>query len=289
MLPAMAAKPEIAIVGPGRLGSILAVELTKRGYRVREIVSSNRRASVRRARQLAHKVHGQVSTPQRARLDADLIWFCVPDRAIARAADGLAAATAWKGRIALHSSGALTSDELAALRQRGAAVASVHPLMTFVRGSSPSLRGVPLGVEGDENAVRAAARIVRDLGGQTFLIRRQDKAAYHAWGTFASPLLLAALVTAERLARLAGVPAATARRKMLPIVRQTIENYARLGPAAAFSGPIVRGDAAIVREHLRVLRATPEAREVYVALARAALRYLPARNRKQIEKALNSR
>ena len=74
---------------------------------------------------------------------------------------------------------------------------------------------------------------------------------------------------------------------VLPIVRQTIANYAALGGAGAFSGPIVRGDAEIVRKHLQVVRKVPEATEVYLALARAALRYLPARNRAELKRALD--
>jgi predicted short-subunit dehydrogenase-like oxidoreductase (DUF2520 family) len=99
-------------------------------------------------------------------------------------------------------------------------------------------------------------------------------------------LLVAALVTAERLARKAGLSAVEAREKMLPIVRQTIANYEALGPANAFSGPIVRGDAETVRQHLLILKKIPEARDVYLALARAALRYLPVRNRAALKKAL---
>jgi len=165
-------------------------------------------------------------------------------------------------------------------------VASVHPMMTFVYGSVPSLKGVPFAVEGDVTAVRMARQIVRDLGGQAFSIRKQHKAAYHAWGAFASPLLVAVLVTAEHVARAAGLSAVQARKKMLPIVRQTIANYEELGPAGAFSGPIVRGDAEIVRQHLRVLRSVPEARGVYLALARAALRYLPVRQRAKLKRVL---
>jgi len=74
---------------------------------------------------------------------------------------------------------------------------------------------------------------------------------------------------------------------MLPILRQTIANYETLGAAGAFSGPIVRGDAEIVRKHLRVLRKVPETTDVYLALARAALRYLPARNRAELKRALD--
>jgi predicted short-subunit dehydrogenase-like oxidoreductase (DUF2520 family) len=282
----MAEKPSIAIVGPGRLGSTLALELRRAGYSISEIVSRRSAGSRRRVRELARKVGARASMSDSACLDADLVWFCVPDQEIAAASHQLAPAIVWKKKIAFHSSGALASDELEALRRRGASVASVHPLMTFVSGSIPSLHGVPFAVEGDAAAVRAARRIVRTLGGEAFTIRKQHKAAYHAWGAFTSPLLVATLVTGERLARAAGLSAVEARKKMLPIVRQTITNYEALGPAGAFSGPIVRGDTETVRKHLQVLRKVPQARNAYLALARAALRYLPVRNRAELKRTL---
>jgi predicted short-subunit dehydrogenase-like oxidoreductase (DUF2520 family) len=233
-------------------------------------------------------VHARWSA-EGARVDADVIWFCVPDREIARAAKQLAGTVDWRGKVAFHSSGALGSDELRELRRRGAAVASVHPLMTFVSRSVPSLLGVPFALEGDAAALRVAGRIVRDLGGEAFSISKNKKLAYHAWGAFLAPLLVSLLVTGEQVARVAGLSNAAARRKMLPIVRQTVANYAKMGPAGASSGPIVRGDAEVVRGHLKELRKISEAGEVYEALARAALRYLPAGNRKELEKLLGGR
>jgi predicted short-subunit dehydrogenase-like oxidoreductase (DUF2520 family) len=150
--------------------------------------------------------------------------------------------------------------------------------MTFVEASRPGLAGVAFAVEGDSQAVRVARKMVRQLRGRAYSIRKQDKAAYHAWGTFASPLLTALLATTEQVARLAGVQGTEARRRMIPILSQTLANYAELGAARGFSGPIIRGDVEIVKRHLHVLHASPAAREVYVALARAAVHYLPARN-----------
>jgi predicted short-subunit dehydrogenase-like oxidoreductase (DUF2520 family) len=142
----------------------------------------------------------------------------------------------------------------------GAAVASVHPLMTFVRGSQPSLAGVSFAVEGDARAVRLGRRVVEDLGGHAYSIRKKEKAAYHAWGTFASPLFTALLATTEQVAALAGVNRKAAKERMIPILRQTLANYAAFGAAGAFSGPLVRGDVDTVKEHLRVLRGSPAAR-----------------------------
>jgi predicted short-subunit dehydrogenase-like oxidoreductase (DUF2520 family) len=173
----------------------------------------------------------------------------------------------------------LSSDELMALRQKGASVASVHPLMTFVGRGRPQLAGVPFAMEGDAAAVRAARRIVKGLGGRAYRIRKQDKAAYHAWGTFASPLLTSLLVTTEEVAKLAGVSGKEARRRMAPILSRTLANYVEFGAARGFSGPIIRGDVETVKRHLSVLRAAPAARKVYVALGQAALEYLPVKNR----------
>ncbi|MGA7697107.1 MAG: Rossmann-like and DUF2520 domain-containing protein [Candidatus Sulfotelmatobacter sp.] len=282
------AKPRIAMVGAGNLASALAACLREAGYGIEQIVSRGRAASLRRARRLAGEVGAIAVAAGRAKVEAEVVWFCVPDGAIAGAAESLAGAAEWKGKVALHSSGALTSDELAVLRKRGAMVASVHPMMTFVRGSRPPLGGVPFAIEGDPKAAKAARGIVLALGGVPFTIREKHKEAYHAWGMFASPLLDALLAVSERVAVAAGVRRKTARERMLPILRQTLANYARLGAPGSFSGPIVRGDVATVGKHLKVLREVSGAREVYIALVRAALRDLPAKNRAALEKMLKA-
>jgi predicted short-subunit dehydrogenase-like oxidoreductase (DUF2520 family) len=283
----MRGRPRITIVGAGNLGAALATSLHQAGYAIDQIVFRSSGASRRKASLLAKAVGARSVAIALAAIDAHLVWFCVPDDAIANVAGSFTQKADWKGRIALHSSGALTSDELVALRRRGAHVASVHPMMTFVAGASPSLAGVPFAIEGDAAAVRASRAIVKDLGGKAYAIRRQDKVAYHAWGTFASPLLTALLATTEHVAAAAGVNRREAKRRMLPILQQTLANYAALDAAGAFSGPIVRGDVETIRRHLRVLRKVPAAGEVYAALANAAVKYLPGKSKGKVRRLLN--
>lgn len=128
--------PKVAIIGAGRLGTALAERLAEAGYVVSEIVTRNNPRSLARARRLARKLGARVASLQAAALDARTIWFCVPDSQIAAAATDLSGQN-WKGKVALHSSGVLSSDELEVLRERGTRVASVHPLMTFVEKSGP--------------------------------------------------------------------------------------------------------------------------------------------------------
>lgn len=255
----------IAIVGAGRLGTATAKRLSEAGYSVKTLTRKSRRV------------------PQ---LDAQVMWFCVPDAEIARVADTLSHLQ-WKGRVAFHSSGVLSSDALNSVRKAGARVASVHPLMTFVKGSVPEFIDVPFAIEGDASAVGVARSIVHDLGGRVVTIKKQDKVAYHAFATMICPLLVSLLAASEKTAALAGISAVDARRRMLPILRQTLHNYEKLGPAAAFSGPIVRGDVATIRAHLKVLVKIPVARNAYAALARAALDLLPNRNRRPLAQLLD--
>ena len=287
--PGMAEKPSVAIVGPGNLGTALAVALKRAGYSIEIVMSRRTPASSKRARALARELSARFRDDLQA-LTASVIWFCVPDSQIAKSSSEMAKALkSAKGITALHSSGALASDELKSLHQRGARVASIHPLMTFVAGSRPSLAGVPFAIEGDAAAVRQARRIVIDLGGAAYSIRKKDKAAYHAWGAFASPLLTSLLAASERVAKLAGVERKSVQRRMIPILLQTLANYASFGAAGAFSGPIVRGDVRTVKKHLDVLRKAPTARDAYCALVRAALQYLPAKNKSALKKLLSAR
>jgi predicted short-subunit dehydrogenase-like oxidoreductase (DUF2520 family) len=277
--------PAIAIIGAGNLGTALSLALGQTRYRVGEIVSRQSPSSRARAAKLARRIGARRLVLESNEIQAEVIWLCVPDREIASCAKALARLQC-SGRIFLHSSGAVGSDALQPLRKRGASVASAHPLMTFVSGVAPSFRGVSFALEGDRKAVTAARRIVSVLGGESYRVSLKDKPLYHAWATFTSPLLTILLETAEQVAQAAHVSSRQARSRAAPILRQTVENYVQQGAARGFSGPIIRGDAATVRRHLNALRAVPGAREVYLTLARAALKAFPVRNRSELTKLL---
>jgi predicted short-subunit dehydrogenase-like oxidoreductase (DUF2520 family) len=280
------AKPSIAIIGAGNLARALAPALQRAGYRVTEIVARDAADSRARAALVARKAGATAVRWNEASLAADVVWFCVSDAAIAQVARAFARQADWRGKVGLHSSGALTSDELRALRPRGASVGSLHPMMTFVGKTAPSLRGVPFAVEGDAKAARVARRIAHDLGGEAFPIRKRQKTLYHALGSFSSPLLVMLLAQAEQVGRAASLSPAQTKQVMRGILEQTLANYFRGGAAAAFSGPIRRGDLATVKRHLKELRKVPGALEVYRALANASLKTLPIGRRREMERIL---
>lgn len=278
-------RPSISIVGAGNFGSALAQLLVEAGYAVHEIVTRAGKKPSKAAHAAAQKGGAAAVALDRAALNSELLWLCVPDDAIGDCASKIAK-RGTTAKIVLHSSGALASDVLEPLRKRGVSVGGAHPLMSFVAGPAPSMDNVLFAVEGDRAAVAAATMIARDLGAVSFTIKKDKKALYHAFGAFTSPLLVAHLATAERLAREAGVPKASIRKAMRPIIGRTLENYFANGAAASFSGPLVRGDVETIRKHLKALRRYPRELSVYSALISQSLEVLPVANRAGVKRLL---
>jgi predicted short-subunit dehydrogenase-like oxidoreductase (DUF2520 family) len=280
-------KPTISLLGSGNLAQALGPALRSAGFRIDVVAARDNAASQRRAAALARKLGARAIALNDVQPTSDIIWLLHTDDALATTARLLARKRGWQGKTVLHSSGALSSAVLAPLRRAGAHTASLHPMMTFVPGSRPDFRIVPFAVEGDPQAVTLARKLVRSLGSEVFTIPAASKTLYHALGSFSSPLVVATLVTAERVGRAAGLTQAQTRKVMAPILQQTLRNYLEHGAAAAFSGPIKRGDLETVRRHLRELKPVPDAVEVYRALVRSALRGLPSARRKDLLKLLS--
>jgi predicted short-subunit dehydrogenase-like oxidoreductase (DUF2520 family) len=275
--------PTITLAGSGNLAQVLGPALHSAGYGIHAVAFRDNPSSKKRAAALARRV-GARPVALESRPTSDITWLCHTDDALPEIALRLGRQPGWKGKIVFHSSGALGSDVLAPLRRAGAHAASLHPMMTFVPGITPHLKNVPFALEGDSQAVAVARRIVTRLGGEALAIKKDRKALYHALGSFSSPLVVSTLVTAERVGQGAGLTRGQTRKIIRPILEQTLKNYLERGGAAAFSGPIRRGDLNTVRSHLRELQRMPEAREVYRALVRSALRELPAKNARELAK-----
>jgi predicted short-subunit dehydrogenase-like oxidoreductase (DUF2520 family) len=282
-------KKKVAVVGIGSLGRVLALALHAAGYAVTEIIGRDAAKSRRQAEGLALAIGARPATLDSATLDADVIWFCVPDDAIAATARQLALKQRdLTGKTVLHSSGALPASELAQMKKRGASIASAHPMDTYVSDSKPCFEGTPFALEGDAAALRTAEGIVRDLNGAGEVIRitPKQKALYHALGSFSSPLLVSLLSAAEQVAKKAGItrPQAVTGK----ILRQTIENYLQKGADESFSGPIKRGDIATIKKHLLALKNVPAARAIYIALAKNAVATLPVKRAAELRKLLKT-
>jgi predicted short-subunit dehydrogenase-like oxidoreductase (DUF2520 family) len=163
---------------------------------------------------------------------ADAVLLCVPDAEIARAASHVV-----RGPLVGHCSGA---TGLGALTPHEAF--SLHPLMT-VTADGADFAGAGAAIAGrTPRALGFARQVAHALGMRPVEVAEADRAAYHAAASIASNFLITLEAAAERVAGAAGVD----REQLVPLVRATIENWARLGPERALTGPVARGDEATV-------------------------------------------
>lgn len=244
----VAAVPTLRIIGPGRAGGALALALAATGWEVDE--------PVRRGDDLTLVGIGP-----------DLLVIATPDEAIAEVA---AAVRPAPGTVVAHLAGSLGLDVLGEHPHR----AALHPLVTIPSAQlgARKLRGAWLGVAASTpGAGRLVARVVADLDARSIEVADEHRAAYHAAAAIASNHLVALLGQVERVAAAAGVPLAA----YLDLVRTTVDNVEQLGPVAALTGPIARGDEATVARHLDALH--PEERPAYTAMADQARRLVAAR------------
>jgi zinc protease len=98
---------------------------------------------------------------------------------------------------------------------------------------------------------------------------------YHAAAALASGHVLALVEAATQLLISLGMNRKEAARALLPLTRQVLANFERVGPPAAWTGPLARGDYRIIEAHVRALRGSEqETAQTYEALNRLAVRVL---------------
>ena len=261
----------LAIVGGGRVARALGRRLREEGWKIGVVVARSE-ASARRAVRFISGGKPCASMTRQV-ISAEVILIAVPDDEISVVAAELAriGGEELRGKVVLHTAGALDSRVLSPVKGHGAAIGSMHPLQTFTGKNVPALEGRIFAVEGEPLAVRVARQIARSLGGLPVHVPGDSKVLYHAAASMAAGHVLAVEEAATQLLISLGMARREAVRALLPLTRQVLDNFERFGPHAAWTGPLSRKDYKIVAAHTRALRdSRGELAPVYEALNRLA-------------------
>jgi predicted short-subunit dehydrogenase-like oxidoreductase (DUF2520 family) len=110
------------------------------------------------------------------------------------------------------------------------------------------------------------------IGARVTEIDAQFKTVYHAASVMVCNYITALMEAGLQCYEQAGLPRDTASAMMEPLVRETVDNVFKLGTVKALTGPIARGDHAVVARQLAALRAfSPQLAEIYRALGVTAV------------------
>jgi predicted short-subunit dehydrogenase-like oxidoreductase (DUF2520 family) len=261
------------IIGAGRVGRTLAALWRQRHVMEIHDVFNRTPQSTRDA--VAFIGAGRAAESLATMRPADLWMLATPDSELPSAAARLAASGRLRaGDLVFHCSGALASSELRASFMAGVHVASVHPLKTFAdpQDAARTFAGTYCVAEGDAAALSTLKPAFEQIGARVSEIDPQHKTIYHAASVIVSNYLTALLEAGLQCYEKAGLPRDTAAAMMAPLVRETVDNIFKLGTVKALTGPIARGDAAVVERQVRALQAfDPRIADVYRALGRLAV------------------
>lgn len=271
----------VGVVGAGRVGAVLGSALRAAGHPV-VAVSAVSQESRERAELLLPGVP-VLDVPEVVRR-AELVLLAVPDDALEPLVAGLAATGAWQaGQLVVHTAGRYGAAVLDPARAAGAIPLAIHPAMTFTGTSLDlgRLEGCPFAVTAPAPVLPIAQALVVEIGGEPVVLAEEARGLYHAALVHGGNNLV--VLVAQAAAALAAAGIADPGQALRPLLEAALDRALRAasqpggpGAIAAISGPVRRGDAGTVREHLAVLSglaATTGAVDVaadYRALARSA-------------------
>jgi len=279
----------VGVVGAGRVGAVLGNALRAAGHPVVG-VSAVSQESRDRADALLPGVP-VLDVPEVVRR-SELVLLAVPDDALADLVHGLAETGSWQvGQIVVHTSGRYGAGVLAPARSAGAIPLALHPAMTFTGTSLDLARlvGCPFAVTAPAAVLPIGQALVVEIGGEPTVLDEDARGLYHAALAHGANHLVVLVAQAAQALAAAGV--ADPGRMLAPLLEAALDGALRAespgdgltdvrprgaGAIGALTGPVRRGDAGTLVEHLAVLDAfaaregAPDVASSYRVLARAA-------------------
>ncbi len=266
----------VGVVGTGRVGAVLGAALHRVGHRV-VAVSAVSEDSLHRAQELLPGI--PVLEVPAVVAAADLVLLAVPDDSLSGLVSGLAATGAFHpGQVLVHTSGRHGVGVFEPAARSDVLPLALHPAMSFT-GNALDLERLPdcvFGVTTLKELRPLGEALVLELGAEPVWIEEEDRPLYHAALTHGADHLVTLVAQSMELLQDAGVDQPA--RMLTPLLAAALDNALRTGDQA-LTGPVVRGDAGTVAEHLAELAAVPQTRSTYCALARATVQRALQRGR----------
>jgi predicted short-subunit dehydrogenase-like oxidoreductase (DUF2520 family) len=253
----------VAVVGIGRVGSVLGAALSRAGHQV--VAGTGVSAeSLRRAERLLPGV--PLVPADEAVAQADLVLLTVPDSQLAALIQGLAATGAWQvGQLAVHTSGASGIAVFDPAVSAGVVGMALHPVMTFAGRPEDLQRldGAAFGVTAPEEFRPVAETLVLELGGEPVWVPESARPRYHAALSMGSNHLVTLVNDSRDVLAAAGVEEPV--RLLGPLLAASLDNALRLADDA-LTGPVSRGDRGTLEAHIHALQGTAYL-QPYLAMA----------------------
>lgn len=245
------------IIGSGNVASHLARGLYDVGISVDQVYSRN----LAHAQRLAFVLGDcrAIDSLEDINRKADLYLIAVSDFAVHIIADKMPKVDG----IVVHTSGSIPLEVLAKTSDR---TAVLYPLQTFTRDAIVELDKIPFFTEASDTStlseIDAVARLISQL-------------VYHANSLQRQTLHIAGVLSCNFVNYLWDCTAEVLKRDgydfsvVEPLIRATLDKAVKLGPRASQTGPAMRCDVDVIRQHISKLDS--QTAGLYLSLTQAIL------------------
>lgn len=246
-------RSEIVILGSGNVATHLAHAFQNAGCHIAQVYSRSFDHASRLASEL--KDTQPIDDLAAVTTDADLYIISVADAAVASIAEAMPKVSG----IVAHTSGSVPLSALAPAADR---TAVLYPLQTFTRDAVVDIANVPFFTEASDK------QILDDVDAYARML--SDK-VYHADSEKRKTLHIAGVLSCNFVNYLWDCTAQVLADDgydfsvVEPLVRATLDKAVAIGPRAAQTGPAMRCDADVMRQHID--RLDPDKARIYRELS----------------------
>ncbi len=229
----------IVIFGSGNVATHLAKAFYNININVLQVFSPN----IANAQKLAQQVNAQpINTFNKINKNANLYLICISDKEISNLVEQIN----FEPSIIAHTSGSINICELSKFKNYGV----FYPLQTFSKNHQISLQNVPFCIEGNNTFVNNKLfNLALKLSGNVQTMNSETRQYCHLAAVFANNFVNHFYSLAQNILQQKQVPF-----KLLgPLIIETAQKAALIGPENSQTGPAARGDNNVMLAHKQLL------------------------------------
>jgi len=249
-----AEKEKIAIIGAGKIAYSLTNALVKSNFNIQSVFSKNQKSAEDLAEIFGIKNFSNDLNDISE--DINIFFLTIPDNQIQNTARQISELKInFNGKLFVHFSGALSSDELEVLKEKGSDTASFHIMQSFPSKRVVNFNNLTAAIESDSKiAEKYLFGLSEKINLKPFQLLKEDKINYHLSGVFSSNLFVGNLFSASEVMNLNNSNYPEFNQLNLPIVKTTIDNIKKNGLDNSLSGPLQRGEVEVIKKHIENLK-----------------------------------
>lgn len=247
---------KVAIVGAGNVAWHLARAFEDSGHFITDIYSRR----INNARKLAQRLYDTNVTDSLnlSGSEAEIFLIAVTDDAIEQVCSKLRIPPYG---IVAHTSG---TRPLQVLSQYHDNAGIFYPIQTFSKGISVNFKEVPICIEAKQQPTeKVLYKLGESISHEVYSVNSEDRKVLHVSAVFACNFTNHMLSIAQDILEDRDIDFGL----LQPLIVETINKALSIGPAEAQTGPAIRGDTNIMKEHLKFLKYDPAYKKIYKLLS----------------------